>query len=208
MQERSLRLLGLRHGPLALASRSPRRRELLERMELPLLFIDVEVDEGNRAAQETPEDYVQRLAGTKLEASLDAAGRAQAYVCVAADTVVELDGDVLEKPEDVAHAEALLARLAGRWHRVFTGVALVRLGDRRRVVGVECTEVRFGELAAMTRRDYVATGEPLDKAGAYGIQGWGGLFVPEIRGDYFNVMGLPLARLRALCLELEDGPLV
>jgi len=201
--ERNLALLGLRQGPLALASRSPRRRELLERLEIPLVFIDVDVKEGDRRGSEPAEDYVQRLAVRKLEAALTVSARTSAYVVLAADTVVAIDGDILEKPVDRAHAVELLGRLNGRWHEVWTGLALERVGDGRRVLAAERSKVFF-EIGSPDLIDhYVATEEPMDKAGGYGIQGWGGLFVPKIEGDYFNVMGLPLYRLRFLCQKLE-----
>lgn len=196
-----LALLGLRGGPLLLASGSPRRRELLERMRIPLRIVVPDVPEGNRRAHESPADYVARLAREKAEAAL--ALEQDAYACLAADTVVDLDDVVLEKPADAAEADRFLERMGNRWHTVWTGLHLVRLRDGRSVGGVESSRVFFAALDAETRRLYIETGEPMDKAGGYGIQGYGGLFVPRIEGDYFNVMGLPLALLRRLCHELE-----
>ncbi len=201
--KRGLQLLGLAEGPLALASRSPRRRELLERLRIPLFFVDVDVLEGDRATDERPEAYVQRLAERKLDAALDEADRRGAYAVLSADTVVVVDGDVLEKPEDEADAARLLGRIGGRWHDVWTGMALEIIGRRERATCAERSRVFFDLEDHEVRETYIETGEPMDKAGAYGIQGWGGLFVPRIEGDYFNVMGLPLSRLRRLCLELE-----
>ncbi|MFN8548950.1 MAG: Maf family protein [Candidatus Eisenbacteria bacterium] len=120
------------------------------------------------------------------------------------DTVVDLDDVVLEKPSNELEADLFLTRMGNRWHTVWTGLHLVRLRDERAVAGVESSRVFFSELDAETRRRYIETGEPMDKAGGYGIQGYGGLFVPRIEGDYFNVMGLPLALLRRLCHELEE----
>lgn len=197
-----LRLLGLRGAPLALASRSPRRRELLSRLEVPLLIVDSEVPEI-WDQHESPDAYVRRLARLKLETALEQPGVDSAYACLTADTVVAIDGLVLEKPHDRTHAVELLDRLSGRWHEVWTGLALARLRDRRICVTSERTRVRLDLESAEIRDLYLSTGEPMDKSGAYGIQGWGGIFVPQIDGDYFNVMGMPLVALRRLCVELE-----
>lgn len=206
LERRALALLGLSAGPLLLASGSPRRRELLARIGVPLVVAASNVPEGDRTADESPRDYVIRLARDKARSSTERARAARAHAILGADTIVELEGDVLEKPVDAAEADAMLARLSGRWHRVWTGVAVIRVADGRLVQEAESSRVRFAELSSDDRRLYVETGEPLDKAGAYGIQGIGGLFIPEIDGDYFNVMGLPLALLGRLCRELEEHP--
>lgn len=202
---RGLHLLGLRRGPVALASRSPRRRELLARLEVPHFCLDLDEKEGDRLPGEPAADYVVRLATRKLDAARERARAGGAHVVLAADTVVVVDGDVLEKPVDRADAARLLDRISGRWHEVFTGIALCRLQDGRFLAHAERSRVHLDLGDARTRDAYIETGEPMDKAGAYGIQGWGGLFVPHIEGDYFNVMGLPLAALRRLCLDLEGG---
>lgn len=174
---------------VVLASASPRRRELLTLVgiahEVRPADVDESVGDGER-----PDAYVERLALEKARAI--AAGVADAVV-VAADTTVVIDGDILGKPGSVDEAKAMLRRLAGRTHEVFTGMAVVH-GDRV-ASGVERVVVRFrslddGEIAA-----YVATKEPMDKAGAYGIQGYGATIVERIEGDYFSVMGLGLVRL-------------
>jgi septum formation protein len=118
---------------------------------------------------------------------------------IGADTVVVLRGERLGKPRDAAEAAAMLGRLHGRRHEVWTGIAVVRGGEQR--TAAECTTVRFARLTAAEIAAYVATGEPLDKAGAYGIQGLAGQFVRGIEGDFTNVVGLPLARLRAVLAE-------
>jgi septum formation protein len=194
-------LLGLHGEPLLLASASPRRRELLRMLGIRHEVRATDVEEGNRRPAETPEEYVERLAREKAEW---VPGTAETYAVLGADTIVLLDGTVLEKPHDAAHAEELLALLSGRWHEVLTGICLRRLGDERIVVGHERSRVRFSSLDRRTVETYVATGEPLDKAGGYGIQGYGGLLVERIEGCYFNVMGLPLSRLRRLATELEE----
>ncbi len=193
-------LLGIRGEPLLLASASPRRRELLRMLGIRHMAQAPNVAEGNRTESETPSTYVERLAREK---AAWIPRSSEAYVVLGADTIVLLDGDVLEKPHDAAHAVELLGRLSGRWHEVLTGVCLRRLADEQTVVGHERSRVQFAPLEPVDIESYVATGEPLDKAGGYGIQGYGGLLVERIEGCYFNVMGLPLSRLRRLAIELE-----
>ncbi|MCA9727789.1 MAG: septum formation protein Maf [Candidatus Eisenbacteria bacterium] len=199
-----LALLGLQGAPLALASRSPRRRELLQRLQIPLILLEADVPEVWDGRQ-PPDRYVERLAQEKLDAALQRSEVRDAYACLTADTVVAIDGLVLEKPEDRAHAIRLLDRLSGRWHDVWTGLALARVLDGKRCFLSTRTRVRLDLESGPVRDLYLETGEPMDKSGAYGIQGWGGIFVPEIEGDFFNVMGLPLSALRRLCRELEEG---
>ncbi len=193
-------LLGIRGEPLLLASASPRRRELLRMLGIRHAAQAPDVAEGNRTESESPSAYVERLAREK---AAWIPRSSEAYVVLGADTIVLLDGEVLEKPHDAAHAVELLGRLSGRWHEVLTGVCLRRLADDRAAVGHERSRVRFAPLSSADIESYVATGEPLDKAGGYGIQGYGGLLVERIEGCYFNVMGLPLSRLRRLAIELE-----
>jgi septum formation protein len=199
---RGAALLGIRGEPLILASLSPRRRELLRMLQIRYEAVVPEVFEGDRGVDEPAERYVERLAEAKAQW---VPREIHGYAVLAADTVVCLDADVLEKPVDEDHARQLLRRLSGRWHEVYTGVCLRRIGDERMVVGHECSRVLFSRLSDAEIAGYVTTGEPMDKAGAYGIQGFGGLLIERIEGCYFNVMGLPLARLRRLAHELEDG---
>jgi septum formation protein len=172
---------------LVLASGSPRRRELLERLGLSFEVQPADVDESPRY-DEDPRTYVLRLAREKAERV--AMGR-RAVVVLAADTAVVLGEEILGKPGDEHEAEAMLSRLSGRHHRVLTGVAVAGAAGLN-AVAVE-TRVRLRALSAEEIRWYVRTGEPLDKAGAYGIQGIGGAFVREIEGSASNVVGLPLA---------------
>ena len=172
-----------------LASGSPRRRELLTLIGVAHTVIPANIDE-TLLAGETPEGHVERLARDKANAV--AAGRESALV-IAADTVVVRDGVVMGKPRGAAEAEAALATLAGRSHIVLTGMACATNG--RLVSSVERVTVKFRDLSAEEIREYVATGEPLDKAGSYGIQGKGATIVERIDGDYFAVMGLSLVRL-------------
>jgi len=178
-----------------LASASPRRRELLSlagiAFEVHAPDVDERIDPAWTAAQ-----------AARALAELKAAAVAESFprTCVvAADTVVEIDGVLLGKPADAADAVRMLRLLSGREHRVVTGVCL-RLGEARRVFSQE-TLVRFYPLGEDEIEAYVRTGEPMDKAGAYGIQGRGALLVEGITGDYFNVVGLPVARL---VRELRD----
>jgi septum formation protein len=178
-----------------LASGSPRRAELLERLGLSPEIRPAEVDESARPG-ERPAQLVARLA----EAKAATAPVSDGEVVVAADTVVVLGERVLGKPASEREAARMLAELSGRTHHVLTGVHL-RRGDRR-AAAVEDTAVRFRSITAHEIAAYVATGEPLDKAGAYGIQGRGGMFVEWVSGSDSNVVGLPLATVVRLAGEL------
>lgn len=195
-------LLGIRGEPLILASLSPRRRELLRMLSIRYETLIPDVREGNRREGEPPETYVERLALAKAQW---VPKNVNGYAVLAADTVVCLNGEILEKPTDQAHAGGILRALSGCWHEVFTGICLRRMRDERTVVGHERSRVLFAPLSDSEIEAYIATGEPMDKAGAYGIQGFGGLLVNRIEGCYFNVMGLPLPRLRRLAHEMEQG---
>lgn len=180
---------------IILASGSPRRRELLEQLGLTLTIISPDVDESPHGAED-PVAYVRRVALAKVFA-VDAPADA---LVIAADTTVDLDGEILAKPDDAAHATAMLRRLSARTHRVHTGVA-VRLGDTH-VVEVITSLVTFTPLTPAMIEWYVATGEPIDKAGAYAVQGAGGVFVQRVRGSVSNVVGLPLHAVVRLAGEL------
>ena len=175
---------------IILASQSPRRKELLTRIGLTFRISSPDVDETVEPGL-SPADTVETLSLRKARAAAKNARPDE--LIIAADTVVALDDDVLGKPRDGDDAFAMLSALSGREHRVYTGVTVLR-GDRA-VTEHEETAVAFRELSPDEIRGYIATGEPLDKAGAYGIQGVGALLVSGIRGDYSNVMGLPVFRL-------------
>ena len=185
---------------MILASQSPRRRELLVQAGFDLEVVPADVDERRRGG-ESPADLVGRLAAQKAEAVRAGLGRSPADgLLVAADTVVWTDaGEVLGKPRDAEDAARMLRALSGRTHHVSTGVCVMALRQDASCAGirrfVETTDVTFWELTDPEVEAYVATGEPLDKAGAYGIQGAGRLLVRGISGDYCNVVGLPVARL-------------
>jgi septum formation protein len=183
---------------LILASASPRRTEILRTVGWPFETLVVNIDES-RIATEDAVTYVKRLASAKAKA---AAARVPETIVVGADTTVTIDNHILEKPRDADDARRMLRLLSGRWHQVLTGIALVNGSKSETEVGYEVTEVKF---AAMTEDEidwYVATGEPMDKAGAYAIQGLGARFIEGIKGDYFNVVGLPVR----LLYELLDQP--
>src|SRR6056297_3254745 len=178
-----------------LASRSPRRQALLAQIGVSFHYLPVAVDEGQRPA-EPPRDYVARLALAKARAAWALAQRHGDLPVLGADTTVVLGEAILGKPADADEARRMLAALGGQSHRVMSAVALVQ--GPREAVRVNVSEVRFRPLAPAEIDAYVATGEPLDKAGAYGIQGVGGAFVQELRGSYSGVMGLPLEDTTAL----------
>ena len=184
---------------LILASRSPRRAEILRSVGWPFEVVVADIDE-TRNDGEAPRDYVRRLSLAK--ATVVASKIDEGFV-LGADTTVAIDNHILEKPIDADDARRMLKLLSGRWHEVLTGVALVRRGQEREpAVAIETTKVRFAELSDAEIDWYVLTGEPLDKAGAYGIQEKAALFIEEIQGDYFNVMGLPIRLVYELAKQI------
>ena len=185
---------------LVLASASPRRAELLARLGRPFSIFPVDTEERLTPGS-SPAAQARRLAMEKALAAAEslAAAGPQLGWALGADTLVWLSGRALGKPRGPAEAEAMLRRLSGRSHQVVTGLALVPLHPGAKAITLaEATQVRFRRLSAEEIKAYVRSGEPLDKAGAYGIQGAAGAFVRRIEGCYFNVMGLPLARTAEL----------
>lgn len=177
---------------IILASQSPRRAELIGRLGLPFETLPADLDESYLHG-ETPPQHAERLSREKAQKI--AADHYEALV-IGSDTIVVVDGDVLGKPRDREQALEMLMRLSGRDHEVCTGVAVAHRG--RVESGLERVQVRFRELTERDCEEYVATGEPMDKAGAYGIQGFGSAIVAGITGDYFAVMGLPVVRMLTL----------
>jgi septum formation protein len=174
---------------LFLASSSPRRAEILRAVGWPFQLVKGSVDE-TRQTDENAIDYVMRLAQAKAAAGALALGSG---LVLGADTVVVVAGEILGQPRDPDDARRMLSLLSGRWHEVLTGVALLRAGDEGQTVAAhELTRVRFSAMSAAEIEWYVGTGEPLGKAGAYAIQGQAALFIAEIQGDYFNIVGLPI----------------
>jgi septum formation protein len=181
---------------VVLASSSPRRRELLNLIGITHEVRPANLDE-TRLARETPRRYAERLAREKASAI---AQRDPALITIGADTIVVVDRKILGKPVDKADAARMLRLLSGREHTVITAVAVARGKELRS--GIEQVRVKFRRLGEDEIDAYIETGEPMDKAGAYGIQGFGATIVERVEGDYFAVMGLPLVRLVALLRDL------
>lgn len=184
---------------LILASSSPRRAEILRNAGIAFDVTATDVDES-RLAGERPDDYVRRLAASKARAALKPVSGSA--IVIGCDTVVVVEGSVLGKPASADQARQTLRRLSGRSHDVLTGLAAIRLPDGAERILEETTRITFASLSDQEIEDYISTGEPFGKAGAYAIQGCAGKFVTRVEGDYFNVIGLPLPRLYAILREL------
>lgn len=182
---------------IILASQSPRRRELMGLFRVPFTVrvadIDETMDQNNSPARE-----VARVSALKAHA----VERQPGDVVIAADTIVVCDSQILGKPKDETDAFRMLRLLSGRAHQVMTGMTVLR-GDRA-ITHTEVTDIHFRPLTDQEIEDYIRTGEPMDKAGAYGIQGGAALFADRIEGDYFNVVGLPVCRLGLILKDLEE----
>ncbi|MHC9013195.1 Maf-like protein [Stenotrophomonas rhizophila] len=185
---------------LYLASRSPRRNELLARLDRPFRALDLDVPE-HRAADESAADYVQRVAADKARAGLALVAEDPEAVVLGSDTEVVLDGRVFGKPVDAADACSMLRTLSGRTHQVMTAVALVAAGREQGVLVV--SEVTFAAIDEDRIAAYVASGEPMDKAGAYAIQGGAERYIRHLVGSYSGVMGLPLQQTEQLLQTFE-----
>jgi septum formation protein len=185
--------------PIILASASPRRKEILRQIGLSFQAAPAHVDERVLAGEQ-PETYAARLAQDKVRA---AAKKFSSGIIIAADTIVVLENAILGKPADGADAERMLTMLSGKMHRVITGLAVIDAGTGKVLTRTAITRVWFRNLSVEEIASYVMTREPLDKAGAYGIQGRGALLVERIDGCYFNVVGLPLVLLNEMLKEFE-----
>lgn len=184
--------------PLVLASASPRRHALLRQLGLSFEVVPSDVEESVAMAAREPADLVKRLALAKAR---DVAARFDRALVIGADTVVVLGADILGKPLDPDEAKAMLRRLAGQCHQVYTGVAVVEQPGGRSAVAHDVTSVWMQPMSEGLIEHYVNSGEPLDKAGAYAVQGRGAVLVQRIFGCYYNVVGLPLHRLAAMLEE-------
>lgn len=193
---------------IVLASASPRRRELMETMGLDFSVVVSDADESAADKSVPPGIYVQELAFLKAAASAKKIGERKDKIVISADTIVVCDDKVLGKPMDKKAAFDMLKMLSGRTHKVYTGFCVLRLSDGRMVCKDVCTEVSFRELDDEKIERYIETGEPMDKAGAYGIQGLGSMLVSGINGDYFNVVGLPVSELASVLEEEFDFQLI
>lgn len=177
--------------PLILASKSPRRKKLLEQLGLSFKCIPSNFAEENHSKNYSPEDYVQKLS---LEKALDVARNInESSIIFGADTIVLLDGEIINKPNDENDAREILRKLSNRTHIVFTGISFVKVPEQKFFTTFQKTLVTFRELEDDEIESYIKSGSPLDKAGAYGIQDdFGALFVSHIEGCYYNIVGLPL----------------
>lgn len=184
---------------IILASASPRRTELLDLAGISHVVDPADVDESALPG-ESAADYAKRIA---LDKAMRTAERHSSGLVLGADTVVVVDNEILVKPSSREDAARMLRLISGREHEVITAVALVDARTGRSEVGVEVTEVRVRELSTLEIEEYLETGEPFDKAGAYGIQGRASVFIEGIRGCFFNVVGLPLARLDRMIKEFQ-----
>lgn len=188
---------------LILASASPRRIELLRQIGLEFTSIPSDVDESSYDFTDAGK-YVEEMARRKaLSVAQGLSGADRMDACVlGADTAVEIDGVILGKPVSYDDAFRMLETISGRWHRVYTGIALVRAEDLKTQTGLECTRVKIRDLDRDMISRYLETGEPFDKAGSYGAQGYGCLIVERVEGCFFNIVGLPIHRL-SLMLEKQ-----
>lgn len=180
---------------IILASGSPRRKELLDQMGIAYEVIVSDIDE-DAVGDMSPPELVQVLANMKAKAVVnDLPDSQKDAIVIGADTIVVLDHQILGKPNDALDAEKMLSLLSGKMHIVYTGVSVVNSTDHKEETFVQSSKIYMKHMSKEEIKDYVLTKEPLDKAGSYGIQGKGGVFVEKIEGDYFSVMGLPIAKL-------------
>ena len=179
---------------IILASSSPRRKEILGNTNLKFKIIKSNIDEVI-LSKESPYQVVMRLA---YEKSMDIAYSNRDKLIIGADTVVCLDDVILGKPKDEIEAIEMIKKLSGKTHQVITGISLINLDANKKIIDYVVSYVKFKKLSHEDVIDYIQTNESLDKAGAYGIQGYGALLVEEIKGDYFNIVGLPISKLSDL----------
>lgn len=179
---------------IILASASPRRKEILENTNTKFEIIKSEIDEVI-LDNELPSQVVMRLA---FEKAIDIALKHPDSLVIGADTVVVLNNNILGKPKDSSDAFNMIKQLSGKTHQVITGISLINLNANQKIIDYVVSNVKFKNLSEEDIKDYIQTNESLDKAGAYGIQGFGAMLVEEIQGDYFNIVGLPISRLSDL----------
>ena len=182
---------------IILASASPRRKEILENANVKFKIMASSIDELT-LENESPCQMVMRLA---FEKGIDIASSQKSDLVISADTIVVLDNTVLGKPKDEIEARQMISNLSGKTHQVITGISLIHLANNKKIIDYVISNVKFKNLSEDDINDYIRTKESLDKAGAYGIQGYGALLVEEIQGDYFNIVGLPISRLSDLLKE-------
>lgn len=185
---------------IILASASPRRKEILQNTKLKFEIEKSDIEEII-LENESPEDMVVRLA---YEKAFDVAKKNKDKLVIGADTIVALDNEVLGKPKDKKEAYQMIKRLSNKTHKVITGISLINLKENKVIKDYVVSCVTFKDLSEDSIKDYINTNESLDKAGAYGIQGYGALLVKTIQGDYFNIVGLPISRLSDLLKDHFD----
>jgi len=188
---------------IILASQSPRRKKLLEQIGLSFTVVHSGFDEEAVNSTATPREHARLLA---LGKARDVAARFDGdYIVIGADTIVVLDGEILNKPKSPEQASEMLNKLSGRTHTVFTGIALIDCAARKEITDVQATEVTFRRLGQSEIDEYIAGGSPMDKAGSYGIQDdYGAVFVSRIVGCYYNIVGLPLEMVFSKLKELTE----
>ena len=184
------------------ASASPRRKELLKRIIDEFQVVTSDFDEKSVRFDSSVEEYAEELAYGKARNVLSKA--TEDSIIIAADTIVVVEGKILGKPKDDLDAYKMLQLLSDNVHEVYTGIVVINMHNNKVLKSVEKTKVKFSELNEEDIRGYIETGEPMDKAAAYGIQGKGGVFVEKIEGCFYNVVGLPLNRLRKMLLEIVE----
>ena len=185
---------------IILASKSPRRREILENTKVRFSIKESQIDEVIKS-NESPKETVMRLA---YEKAYDVAQKNKDKLVIGADTIVALDNEVLGKPKDQNEAYQMIKRLSNKTHKVITGISLINLKENKIIKDYVVSFVTFKDLSEDSIKDYINTNESLDKAGAYGIQGYGALLVDNIQGDYFNIVGLPISKLSDLLKDHFD----
>lgn len=185
---------------LILASTSPRRAEILRKQRIDFEVICPDNIEEEKISVD-PIEHVLELSRKKVES---ASHKVEKGLILGADTIVVLNGEILGKPKDEAHAQRILRKLSGKTHRVYTGLTLMDKTSGKISSDHDCTEVKFNELDEDDIKDYIATGEPMDKAGAYGIQGMGSFLVEGIRGNLDNVIGLPMQKFREILKKMAE----
>lgn len=185
---------------IILASASPRRKEILENINVKFDIVKSDIDEVI-LEDELPPQVVMRLA---FEKSMDVAKSNQESLVIGADTIVVFNNKVLGKPKDKEDARNTIRLLSGNTHEVITGISLINLSANKKIIDYVVSRVKFKDLSEDDINDYINTGESLDKAGAYGIQGYGSLLIEEIQGDYFNIVGLPISKLSDLVKKNFD----
>ncbi len=179
---------------IILASASPRRKEILENTNLKFRIIKSDIDEKIFEG-ESPQQVVMRLS---FEKCMHIACKHESSLVIGADTIVVLDDMILGKPKDKDEAYCMLKKLSNKIHQVITGISLINLEGNKKIIDYVVSNVKFKDLSEEDIKDYIQTNESLDKAGAYGIQGYGALLVEEIKGDYFNIVGLPISKISDL----------